>query len=1276
MNHDELSCLIERIKTDPSVLFLGQNYLNSMSGRNPFYEAINQNICKGKMPLTPNYYDIWEFANGGERLTNENFAEFQKIVSEIPTQWWLRKILSMRWGMVFTSSVDNCLAHCVGPDFTLTSIGYDVSRFKREYMSKRLLHGVYLYGSIDGNNGEFPPELCDTRTLRSLKKRVSDRISWIYDYILRDFGIFIIDGWIPEQDWLTFLLDNASDMPYASIYIFGVTPQMAQDETIRGLVEDGIAKIEKQTFAQALSEYGFFDDLEENETWWFGVSPNEEVGKTVTIRSEQGQDTYLNIPLSALDALDNHIILLHDDLGYMDHPDRASTSDYFARFLQQGNTPVWSLYSPQMRFYFKRRIDETLWKAVNSQLKRSDSYHRSTIILEGVSNSGKTASLVNLAMRFRALHKYPVIYIGGIPSQSAFTENLKKFIKRYLLNRQDSNGAWVNSVIVFWDGNTDASAVQRYEKLAQDLIECNALVIGTAYSHANSELRASKAKSGITKIPISAELYPEEKTALEEVLKLVDEDLYERYQEIVFRAKSEPNLLHVLQQLSKYSYSPEWKSVAAALKMHFDQEVERSETETRLAAEKFEREISMEEVEEAIARKGFAAAWQLQLENLLEKMKVEGGDTKDSGGIGGKGNDVADDKYRELLGLQDDIRLLNETLAVAGQFSVSLPVTLLLNMIHQDNGMPNRVNLFLNDVLANDSLIEYNKDDQGYPMVKFRHPSEAELYVNKNFESDPQILKQREVDLLCGIIRACRWGEDESYDVISLIRCFGPNSFGKYSENVQRGNYCDYRDFWPQIANNLIKHAEGNPEAVLVYAHLMREKFTSDQDYGVPGSEDYLSLAARELRQALENHDQHNKAQYNRLIVEVCSNLVASMPRNRNKGIFDRDIFREMQNHFDNAISSWMYQDTYNYFTTNSLLDIWLNAVQNFHNSFADHIKAVEDREFVKCLSDSVSYIDILFDMEDDFDSMNLLDKIDNIYSWTASDAMKGISQRLASGDNDTFLYLSARRCWLTNAPRPSSRSEMAEIIRYNLFFLPDMADRMVGLRPHLTDLKAMASAAAERAIAILSDNMDLIYRSRSSRCLYMLIRAKWLLYTGNILLEEHQQPVLTREQWSELDELCNRYILFCAGTQMSIQPAGLLIRSVYLWSFTNNIGESRSLFSRLRQVMGNVWLIERIGLCVAGSAKLRQFNVDVRRSANGRYEATICKEITTGSTPGSVSLVGRFGIHISDWMLSYLFDGQEPRERYGIQKPVVLWFNASGPSLGVPTVEKAGDQV
>lgn len=175
MDNKVMSDLISRIKSEPSVLFLGQGYLSSLSGQDYFYDAVNHAICEGKAPAAPDYQTLWEHVNAGRPLQSEQFNLMYRVVCDLPTQNWLRSILSMRWGMVFTSAVDSCLTHCVGANFTFDALGYDKSHFKREYMSKSSLHGVYLYGSVDGSNGETPPATCDPKTMRSLKKRVNDR---------------------------------------------------------------------------------------------------------------------------------------------------------------------------------------------------------------------------------------------------------------------------------------------------------------------------------------------------------------------------------------------------------------------------------------------------------------------------------------------------------------------------------------------------------------------------------------------------------------------------------------------------------------------------------------------------------------------------------------------------------------------------------------------------------------------------------------------------------------------------------------------------------------------------------------------------------------------------------------------------------------------------------------------------------------------------------------------------------------------------------------------
>ena len=64
--------LTQRIATEPSVLYLGQNYLSSMTGQNPFYDAVNEKLFNGKLSSHVDFTDLWEQLNGGEPISAEN----------------------------------------------------------------------------------------------------------------------------------------------------------------------------------------------------------------------------------------------------------------------------------------------------------------------------------------------------------------------------------------------------------------------------------------------------------------------------------------------------------------------------------------------------------------------------------------------------------------------------------------------------------------------------------------------------------------------------------------------------------------------------------------------------------------------------------------------------------------------------------------------------------------------------------------------------------------------------------------------------------------------------------------------------------------------------------------------------------------------------------------------------------------------------------------------------------------------------------------------------
>jgi hypothetical protein len=1265
MNIEEFSELLERIKAEPSILFLGQKYSASLDGRDFFVEALNSTLAQGRLRPPLSYQQIWDCLGNG-KLTGTDFNAMSRIVSDIPTQWWLRRILSLRWGLVYTSAVDGGLVNCTGSDFSMESIGYNEHRFHQEYMNKRHLHGIFLYGTLAGNNGEFPPNECDDRTMRRLEKKVNDRLKWIFDDILSDYGVLVIDGWDPATDWAMSLLHNATAMPYQSIYLFGVSAQQTRTcRYISGLIEDGVLCAEPRTFAQLLAEYGYLDDEEDDLfAWREGAHISGEASKTITINRSNRKQIYLDIPLNALEVLDSSVTVIHDTLG--NEPlTNINKTDGFARFLQVGVKPAWPLFNPRLKFYARRKVDGQLIEAVEAEVRTHSSYHRNIIVLEGDSNSGKTTALINLALRLRDKHQYPVIFVNGYPSQVDFADNLKRFIKTWLQKNQGASGDRIDNGILIWDDNNDSSlpTIRQYQKMAKELMECNIVLVGSAYRYGALEDRVNiDKKNGVRHIPISAELSDEEIKALKGVLKDAEPELYERYCRYEQKFTGRPHLLNLFQQLAKFTYSPEWKAVSAALRTQFYREVDVTEADAKKVLTNYDlAEQNLDDVKDAIIEHGFAAAWQIQ---LLIYQREHGYELK---------SQDDDEKFQEQLRLKDDIVLLNQVLAMAGQFCVYLPLSLLLRLIRKDGVVFGRREQFITELLRSDSLIRYYTADNGYVKVRFRNPGEAILYVEKHFGHDTQKSRPKEVELLNAVIKACRW-DMEGHEVISLVRKFGPNSEGRYGQNVTWGQYYDYSQWWIDIAETIKNESEGHIEAVLVYAHFLREKCRFDNNSD-GSKKKYLSDSAQVLREALEKHDRGNKYQFNRLVVEICANLVASMPQTKHENYFNLDNFYDLQKYYKQALANWVEADErQGGFTTNSLLDIWLNAVTNFKNSFDSLAQALADHNFLSALSNSVFYIDRLFDLSTSFDSINLLNKINDIYSWSDDPRIDNLSKTFSQRGNDTYLYLEAWRCWLTKYPKPRRGCSLLDAVRYNLSFLPSDADRNSELTDYLDELKSEAITCAQRSIEVLEGQKDLIAKSKSSRCQEMLIKAKWMVYTKKLILEEKQMFALSRDRWQELHNLCAEYIRYCALEKMPLSQPIQLINALYLWVFTNSVSEALQEFHLLRQRFGSDWFIERIGLCHEETGRLCQFHVNINKNSTGKLTATIQKSIEAN---GQIfdNVVGRYGIHVSERVLEYLFEGQPATERYSLHKPVVLWFNAQGPTLGIPQSLRPGCQ-
>ena len=1253
MMHSELSNLIDRISTEPSVLFLGQDYLGSLTGQNPFLELATNNYCHGETDPITNYFDLWDKANSGEPLNEEVFQELSSIASQISDQMWLRSILAMKWGIVYTSAIDSCLVNRVGENFSIELIRKEKKLFKREYLSKRLLHGVCLFGDISDPD-DYPPVDCNKQTLGGLKRRyIAGKIEWIYREVLSNYGILVIDGWNPQSDWLDYLLEPADRMPLPnnSIYLFGATSDMKSDSTISELVDSGIVKVYDQTFAQALQEYGYFDsDDEDSHRYISGISTT---GKSITVRRRDGKYSFLTVPLPAVDILDGQITLLDDEIGTkVPGMDADTRSEFFAKYLQQAGVPNWALCGAQAGFHFERDADSILYDEVERQVKEKSS-KRNVIVLEGFSNSGKTSCLTYLAMRLRDAHQMPVIYISGMPTQRDYEEKLKSFIKQYLVNPETD----IDNIIVIWDGNKDSDAVRNYERLARVLSECNVLVIGTMYrSELGTVIDVKQHNRGVKYIHIDARLSAQEEKNLITLLGEVDNSLLARYQEIISQP-SKTNLFSILHRICMFRYSPEWRIVKESLEGRFYKEVEYAEDQSREGYIEFQRKQE-ELVHDEIMRLGVGAAWQIKLLAYKERLHEAEQHNPNADIVI---SSEAEGQLSRLNKAAEDIQRINALLALAGQFGVELPVTLLLHTINNQGELLSQENMFLNDVMEKDSLVEYTRDDQGYPYVKFRDANEAQQYIIKNFGEDIQERKRKEIDYLCSLIQSCAWDSEEAFDVIKLVRCFGTNSNGKIGTTTLKRSYNEYIEFFPRIAEELMEYADNNPEAILVYAHFLRDKYDYDRKQGSTGNNDYLKLALEKLYEAIEIQAIGDQ-QYNRLIVEICSNLNASMRWSQKP--FSREIYRSFVKHFAEAVTTWREDSFNSYFTTNSLLDIWLNGIENFRKSFDSDDDAINDKEFSDNVAESLNYISRLFNASDDAISTNLLDKMDNVFRWVSSDKMIEISKNLEVANNDTYLYMTAWRCWITDI-RGQKASGTIGILRRNLYALPDDADSWQEISGSIEELRQKAIKAARDAVIVLESNYNLIEKSKSIRCLDMLIKSKWLCYTGHMPLEEKQLPQLTFQQWKDLDRLWSISINYCKAQNASPQPFALFLHAIYLWVYDNNPKGAKDIFKQVERLLKpGRWYIERIGLCKTGTNEQRVFYVEIIKGPYDNYTAQIWKE--NGEDEYS-TIKGMKGIYIPKNVSVYLLDNQELHEQRRITKPVVIWFNAAGPILGVP---------
>lgn len=1268
MELELFSELYQRIQTDPSILLLGQNYLFAETGQDPVWQYLSSNAFP-ELNLSrrkADYPTLWAEAvkdSSTAIAVTEHIAQASKLV---PADSALKALLKLRWSLLYTSAVAGSKVFSLLTDKGCTQVPAKEKTAKLTYRDKNRMWCVELCGST-----EAPPILSNKREQLSFQKQISDRLSWISSTYLEYYGVLVIDGLDPEHDWVSdALFEQLVDLPPNSIYWFSAPDELG--EVAKELVQCGTLTVDRDSFcAHILRHMPELAEETELEDW---EETDDKLFAALTLIQGHHQTCTIRIRQSDIADITGANLCLIDDKSMEGGNKAGDRAQDFADFLMQDQLPKWGLFGIKKPFYVTRDRDEDLEKAVNAALD-DNGETRKPVLLCGPSNSGKSMSLANLALRYAKKRKHPVIYIRG-ELLSGADNRLKDFISHWFCDADRFGGERPARTIVFWDGGGLARTEQDYTKLQSNLFNSNAQVVGTLYAASAPSAR---------KVQLQQDFSAKELKKLREVISSLGGSYCERFDAILDsqrRAKhtqmKNSSLLYLLQTLFKFEFDNEYSDLRDLLQRQFSQEKDYAENYTRQGLEGYVKEFF--KAQQTRAKLGVASSFQEKLQLILDRMAVE------------KQNEIQEksEETRQLNMLKhlaSCITRINSYLAVASEFGVQLPLSLLLRVLKSQDDVSyvpcgSEAGKIV-DILRADTLVDFvYMSDSSFGeeyYVSFRNPIEAENYIclqcdlKLNDHSDKR--KEYEKDKMLEII-ALAENDVERWHTNELVRQFGPNGHGMLSELEKirtRADYPEYTAYWMEIAQALIDRFPDDPESVILYAHLTREFIRRQPKEHQQYYEDTYIAARTRLVAALKEIDdgrlEASDTQYDRLNIELCANYQQSLQDKFNIVSY-KDIKTRIHRAF---LRDKKRGGSGRGLSSNSMLDILLNAYDAYRKAVHNGNLSGDDQraELADILSDIADMLNFDQLVYEHANQAQLIGKIQNIYSELEDGAalLIQLEQQLESKQSDAFLFLQASLLWQrkANLPENSGNDPQKKLFAANRYaaishdFPYVQSELSAEFWRQVRDDAGQVVAFFER-----EESHDKIKRSRSSRCVAMLIRAKWALKIGSPILAAKQCIPLTREEWDEIYYLCQQYITYHTSEERNREtfiPAYFL-SGVYQWVY-GDVREAKEFFKEAKERCDNQSRsVDRLILCAEGTDKPREFSVRIQKNET-RYTAEILEERESGHA-GKDRVLGRYGIGVTETVLRMLFEGTLPREQQQkAPNPAEIRFNLIGAQLG-----------
>jgi hypothetical protein len=455
----EDSLLKQLARRRPTILLLGQSYLDATGRENGFLKSIAAHFKFDPTKSEPLLDQLNEFLGDGDLSGNLRYLHHRSETTPISQD--LDTISNFAWSSVFTSTIDEVWVRAFKKPWRSLNTVFTEDSWPLEARDHNHLCSTFLFGCVDKEDQDSRIPAGSFK----LDERAQIAVSLLrrLPEVTTPMGVVLIEGYNPEIDWLKAkeLYPVFNALADSQVFLFSASQEVRANKYMAKLHEDGKLRFLDLSLASFLRRA-----VDEGVISFGDPAVKLSVGRQITINSAPHV-----IPKDLWQNLSGIVSILDDNVLV---PSASASSDQeYAAYRNFLADPVksndWSGFANG--YAFQRDFQAQLRSECERRLKQNR-IQSNPLVLHGESGTGKTVALANMAYRIASECTYPTLFIDRSVSNPDWRP-----IDRFFNWAEDCGAP---GCLLVWDGmRTDES----YSNLQRRLADRGrkALLVGSSY---------------------------------------------------------------------------------------------------------------------------------------------------------------------------------------------------------------------------------------------------------------------------------------------------------------------------------------------------------------------------------------------------------------------------------------------------------------------------------------------------------------------------------------------------------------------------------------------------------------------------------------------------------------------------------------------------------------------------------------------------------------------------------------------------------------------------